>query len=71
MATEDPRSESFVVQLGRQLRSFYNLKLVQASPMDLMTTIGADVRINGHSRYVVISLLLTAISLDIAIDIFF
>ncbi|VDK37913.1 unnamed protein product [Taenia asiatica] len=36
-----PRSESFMVQLGRQLRSFYNLKLVEADPIDLMTPIGS------------------------------
>ncbi|CDS37814.1 protein of unknown function DUF2362 [Echinococcus multilocularis] len=36
-----PRSESFMVQLGRQLRCFYNLKLVEADPIDLMTPIGS------------------------------
>ncbi|KAL5107842.1 hypothetical protein TcWFU_006181 [Taenia crassiceps] len=36
-----PRSESFMVQLGRQLRSFYNLKLIEADPIDLMTPIGS------------------------------
>ncbi|VDM33806.1 unnamed protein product [Hydatigera taeniaeformis] len=36
-----PRSESFMIQLGRQLRSFYNLKLVEADPIDLMTPIGS------------------------------
>ncbi|KAM3183345.1 hypothetical protein ACTXT7_010530 [Hymenolepis weldensis] len=37
-----PRSESFMIQLGRQLRSFYNLKLVEADPMDLMAPIGSS-----------------------------
>ncbi|VDL36098.1 unnamed protein product [Hymenolepis diminuta] len=37
-----PRSESFMIQLGRQLRSFYNLKLVEADPMDLLTPIGSS-----------------------------
>ena len=44
-----PRSETFMIQLGRQLRSFYNLKLVEADPIDLMTPLGSS---GGTSRFV-------------------
>ncbi|VDD81042.1 unnamed protein product [Mesocestoides corti] len=44
----EPRSESFMIQLGRQLRTFYNLKLVQADPMDLMTTVVPTATSSNH-----------------------
>nr|CDS31964.1 protein of unknown function DUF2362 [Hymenolepis microstoma] len=42
-----PRSESFMIQLGRQLRSFYNLKFVEADPMDLMAPIGSSLGVSN------------------------
>jgi len=44
------RSESFNVQLGRQLRISYNLKLIQADPMDLMTTLGTTTLSQSSER---------------------
>ncbi|BHF86019.1 hypothetical protein SprV_ctg1802919700 [Sparganum proliferum] len=37
----EPRSESFMVELGRQLRTSYNLKLIQADPLSLITIVGS------------------------------
>nr|VZI05080.1 unnamed protein product [Spirometra erinaceieuropaei] len=37
----EPRSESFMVELGRQLRTSYNLKLIQADPLNLITIVGS------------------------------
>ncbi|VDO13442.1 unnamed protein product [Rodentolepis nana] len=45
-----PRSESFMIQLGRQLRSFYNLKFVEADPMDLMAPIGSSLGIPNSQQ---------------------
>ncbi|VDM03192.1 unnamed protein product [Schistocephalus solidus] len=41
MSPHEPRSESFMVELGRQLRTSYNLKLIQADPLNLITIVGS------------------------------
>ncbi|KAF8569531.1 hypothetical protein P879_07264 [Paragonimus westermani] len=46
-STITPWSESFTVQLGRQLRTTCNFRLVRADPMDLLSNLGSNNSINS------------------------
>ncbi|KAF6772847.1 hypothetical protein AHF37_08182 [Paragonimus kellicotti] len=45
--TVRPWSESFTVQLGRQLRTTCNFRLIRADPMDLLSNLGSNSSVNS------------------------
>ncbi|KAF7255649.1 hypothetical protein EG68_07453 [Paragonimus skrjabini miyazakii] len=46
-STIRPWSESFTVQLGRQLRTTCNFRLIRADPMDLLINLGSNNSVNS------------------------
>ncbi|KAA3672966.1 uncharacterized protein DEA37_0004706 [Paragonimus westermani] len=46
-STIRPWSESFTVQLGRQLRTTCNFRLIRADPMDLLSNLGSNNSVNS------------------------